>query len=94
MSLRRFARHVVEKFEVDYARSWLLDYERSRTCPTPPQRFPAGTDIVETMIWWVHFAEDPATPRDKLRSIYLTALRGHAQTSGIAPRYIREIPLV
>lgn len=94
MSLRRFARHVVEKFEVDYARSWLLDYERSHTCPMPPQRYPAATNTVETMIWWVYFAEDPDPPWDKLRSIYLTELRGHAQTAGIAPRYIREIPLV
>lgn len=94
MSLRRFARHVVEKFEVDYARGWLLDYERRHKCPRPPQRYPTGTNTAETMLWWVHFAEDTYAPRDKLRSTYLAELRGYAQAAGIAPRYIREIPLV
>ena len=55
MCLRRFARYVVEKFDLAEHRTWLLNYERSRECPQPPPGFPVYRGDV--LLWNIFYAE-------------------------------------
>lgn len=90
MSLRRFARYVVEKFNLAEHRTWLLNYERSQECPQPTDHVVPLVDG-QLLLWNIHYAETrhDAMPGSHTQDIDL--LRMNALRYGISMEKSAEL---